>query len=75
MNPPWLLAVFCYLKQAFAPVFLSNWVLAALGITGAIVAICTLRTLVRQTNAAMIAANAAKTGADTSRMAERAYCN
>lgn len=75
MNSEGLGVIFCYLKQAFAPALLSNWILAAFGIVGAIIAICTLRKLVQQTKAAVVSANAARISVETSRMAERAYVN
>lgn len=53
-----------YLHEAFAPSTLSNWVLAGVGFFGVLAAVCTLRTIRRQTIATETAANAAKTSAD-----------
>lgn len=56
-----------YLTNAFAPEYLANWVTALLGFVGAVIAIVTLRNLVKQTRAAVTAAAAAKVSADVAR--------
>lgn len=69
-----------YLKAAFSPNNLSNWILALLGTIGAGFAYKTLNALLRQTKASEVASEAAKKGADAAWLnaeavirAERAY--
>ena len=48
----------CYLKEAFAPEFLSNWVLAGIGAAAVIVAVITLFSIKDQATAARLNAQA-----------------
>lgn len=61
-----------YWEQAFAPDLLSNWVLAAFGVGGLILALVTLMKIAQQANAATVAAIAAKISAEAVKTAERA---
>jgi hypothetical protein len=58
-----------YLRKAFGPEYLSNWVLVAIGFAGTVAAVVSLCVLIRQTRATEIAAIAARDAADLTREA------
>lgn len=57
-----------YFSRLFAAENLPNIILALVGIAGIVVAICTLHTIRKQTDATEIAANAARDSADIMRL-------
>jgi hypothetical protein len=59
------------MREAFAPPTWSNWALTIFGFIASVIGICSLRALIRQTNATETAANAAKKSSETSEQALR----